>query len=102
MYDVGTAAPVLIQQCALNAGFIKWMAGRQNRSRVLVSVHQVWVVHNFYTLPPLYLLLKDPFLGLLSFFFFVIAVGIMVFVKDQNWGGHSRHDAQSYPHLSSC
>ena len=41
-------APVLIQQCALDADFIKWMAGRQQllrRSRVQVSVHQVWVVH---------------------------------------------------------
>ena len=38
----------MIQQCALNAGFFFkwWQADSNNRSRVQVSVHQVWVVHN--------------------------------------------------------
>ena len=36
----------MIQQCALNAGFIKWMAGRHQQKQSQVSVHQVWVVHN--------------------------------------------------------
>ena len=42
-------APVLIQQCALDAGFIKWMAGRQQlvrRSRVqLCKCAPSMVVH---------------------------------------------------------
>ena len=33
---------VLIQQCALDAFFFKWMAGRQQ----LVSTSKVWVLHN--------------------------------------------------------